>query len=87
MAKNAIDAEAPTTVNSSVRPREYLTVREVERLMAEVRQSGRYGHRDATMILIAFRHGLRAVELCVDVAPGRAGDGASARPQGQERLV
>ena len=43
--------------------------------MAEVRQSGRYGHRDATMILIAFRHGLRAVELCVDVAPGRAGDG------------
>jgi integrase len=24
----------------------------------------RYGHRDATMILIAFRHGLRASELC-----------------------
>jgi integrase len=64
MAKGAIGAEAPTAVNSSVRIREYLTVREVERLMAEARQSGRYGHRDATMILIAFRHGLRAVELC-----------------------
>jgi type 1 fimbriae regulatory protein FimB/type 1 fimbriae regulatory protein FimE len=24
----------------------------------------RYGHRDATMILIAFRHGLRPVEVC-----------------------
>jgi integrase len=26
--------------------------------------NNRYGHRDATMILIAFRHGLRASELC-----------------------
>ena len=25
---------------------------------------GRYAHRDATLILIAFRHGLRAVEIC-----------------------
>ena len=25
---------------------------------------GRYGHRDATLILIAFRHGLRASEIC-----------------------
>jgi hypothetical protein len=38
MAKGAIGAEAPTTVNSSVRPREYLTVREVERLMAKLRR-------------------------------------------------
>jgi len=51
-----------TTVISSVR--KYLTVHEVERLMAAARKSGRYGHRDATMILIAFRHGLRASELC-----------------------
>jgi hypothetical protein len=28
------------------------------------RQANRHGHRDATMILLAFRHGLRAVELC-----------------------
>ena len=27
-------------------------------------QWGRYGHRDATMILIGYRHGLRATELC-----------------------
>jgi len=25
---------------------------------------GRYGDRDATLILIAFRHGLRAIEIC-----------------------
>jgi integrase len=37
----------------------------------------RYGHRDATMILLAFRHGLRASELCslrweqVDLAHAR----------------
>ena len=28
------------------------------------RKRSRYGHRDATMILIAYRHGLRASELC-----------------------
>jgi integrase len=55
---------APTTVSSSVRTREYLTTREIERLMAAARESSRYGHRDATMILIGYRHGLRASELC-----------------------
>jgi Phage integrase family len=28
------------------------------------RKHGRYGHRDATMILVAYRHGLRASEVC-----------------------
>ncbi len=55
---------APTTVNSSVRTREYLTTAEIERLMAAARKSSRYGHRDATMILIGYRHGLRVSELC-----------------------
>jgi integrase len=32
--------------------------------MAAARESSRYGHRDATMILIGYRHGLRASELC-----------------------
>src|SRR5215468_4622685 len=32
--------------------------------MEAARKHGRYGHRDATMILIAYRHGLRASELC-----------------------
>src|SRR6266478_3031358 len=49
---------APTTVNSSVRTREYLTTAEIERLMAAARKSSR-----ATMILIGYRHGLRASEL------------------------
>jgi integrase len=62
----AVDgAPAPNTVNSSVsRTREYLTAKEVEDLMATARKSSRYGHRDATMILIAYRHGLRASEVC-----------------------
>jgi integrase len=49
--------------NSDLRTREYLTPAEVEKLTKEARQ-GRYGHRDATLILIAFRHGLRASEIC-----------------------
>jgi len=35
----------------------------VERLIATARQN-RYGHRDATLILVAYRHGLRVAELC-----------------------
>ena len=35
----------------------------VERLIKAVGEN-RYGHRDATMILIAFRHGLRVSEVC-----------------------
>src|SRR5947209_15899932 len=45
--------------NADLRTREYLTEQEIEALLAAARQN-RYGHRDATMILIAFRHGLRA---------------------------
>src|SRR5580704_1101055 len=48
--------------NRDLRTREYLTQQEIETLMAASRQN-RYGHRDATMILIAFRHGLRASEV------------------------
>ncbi len=49
--------------NADLRTREYLTAAEVEKLMATARRDGRYGHRDATLILIAYRHGLRAVEI------------------------
>jgi type 1 fimbriae regulatory protein FimB/type 1 fimbriae regulatory protein FimE len=49
--------------NSELRSREYLTPAEVEKLIWAAKE-GRYGHRDATLILIAFRHGLRAVEIC-----------------------
>ena len=64
MGKRTGGRSAPTTVNSSVRSREYLTTAEIERLMAAARKCSRYGHRDATMILIGYRHGLRASELC-----------------------
>ena len=50
--------------NAELRPREYLISAEVEALIATARRRGRYGHRDATMILIAYRHGLRVGELC-----------------------
>ena len=48
--------------NAEYRSREHLTEREVERLI-EAMKGNRWGHRDATMVLIAFRHGLRASEL------------------------
>ena len=32
-------------------------------LITTARKRGRYGHRDATMILLAYRHGLRVFEL------------------------
>src|SRR5207237_440378 len=73
-----VGGETPNTVNPSVvRTRRYLTGREVEKLIGAARKHGRYGHRDATMILLAYRHGLRASELCalrwdqIDLAGGR----------------
>jgi integrase len=48
--------------NADVRTREYLTDDEVQRL-GESAKANRNGHRDATMILVAYRHGLRASEL------------------------
>jgi type 1 fimbriae regulatory protein FimB/type 1 fimbriae regulatory protein FimE len=49
--------------NAELRTREYLKTAEVEKLIKAAR-NGRYAHRDATLILIAFRHGLRASEVC-----------------------
>src|SRR4051812_40645647 len=49
--------------NRDVRPREYLSEAEVDQLCKAAQKRGRYGHRDATMILIAYRHGLRVSEL------------------------
>jgi type 1 fimbriae regulatory protein FimB/type 1 fimbriae regulatory protein FimE len=52
----------PRRHNRDVRSREYLTEPEVERLI-KAAGDNRNGHRDATMILVAFRHGLRVSEL------------------------
>lgn len=66
-------ATAPTPVNekvpprripnAAVRSREYLTGDEVDQLTTAARKVGRHRHRDATLILIAYRHALRVSEL------------------------
>jgi integrase len=78
MENSRLREAAPTAVNVTVgkRSREYLTDREVERLIEAAKQN-RSGHRDATAILVAYRHGLRASELVtlrwddIDLATGR----------------
>jgi integrase len=61
--KSTSKKRTPSIVNLTVK-RRYLSQREIERLMDCARKHGRYGHRDATMILVAYRHGLRASEVC-----------------------
>jgi integrase len=48
--------------NASLRSREYVTANEVEKLI-KAAKGGRWGDRDAAMILLAYRHGLRAQEI------------------------
>jgi integrase len=72
MAKRHLRLVTSAAVNRTVRPkrppnadlrtREYLTEAEVERLMNAARRN-RWGHRDATMVLVAYRHGLRSSEV------------------------
>jgi type 1 fimbriae regulatory protein FimB/type 1 fimbriae regulatory protein FimE len=49
--------------NAARRSREYLTDSEVTRLMEAAEKIGRHGHRDACVLLLAYRHGLRVSEL------------------------
>jgi type 1 fimbriae regulatory protein FimE len=49
--------------NLERRSREHLTSAEVERTITSAGKLGRHGARDATLILIAYRHGLRVGEL------------------------
>lgn len=72
MVKSHLKLVTPTIVNRTVTPkrlpnkalrtREHLTEAEVEKLI-EAAKGNRWGQRDATMILVAYRHGLRAAEL------------------------
>jgi integrase len=71
MAKSHLELVTPTEVpiatarrpNAELGTREHLTPGEVE-VLVEAAKANRHGHRDATMILVAFRHGLRASEVC-----------------------
>lgn len=62
--------------NRAIRSREHLTAAEVDQLRLAALERGRHGLRDATMILMAFRHGLRVSELVnlrwqqIDLAAG-----------------
>jgi hypothetical protein len=68
MAKSHLQLVSPTIVNRTVAPgrrpnaelrsRKYLTGAEVARL-TEAAKGNRHGHRDATMVLVAYRHDLR----------------------------
>jgi integrase len=49
--------------NAELRTREHLTRDEVAQLI-EAAKNNRKGHRDGTMILLTFRHALRATEVC-----------------------
>src|SRR6516162_2406431 len=72
MAKSHLKLVTPTTINRTVMPlrppnaalrtREHLTEAEVERLMDAAKEN-RWGHRNATMLLVAYRHALRPAEL------------------------
>src|SRR5262245_9256320 len=77
-SSTAINRTLPQRLaNSAYRPREYLTETEVDRLIETARKRGRNGARDAAAILLAYRHGLRATELCslkwsqIDLRHGR----------------
>jgi type 1 fimbriae regulatory protein FimB/type 1 fimbriae regulatory protein FimE len=71
------------------RTREYLTLDEVERMIVAARRAGgRLAERDALVIMMAYRHGLRASELIalrwdqIDLKAGtlHVADSSTARP-------
>jgi len=53
----------PRQTNASRRRREYLTPDEIEKLLQASAKLGRHGARDRTLVLLAYRHGLRVSEL------------------------
>jgi integrase len=62
--KQTVTRSTPTRLaNSAYRSREYLTPSEMDAIMEAARKM-RHGHRDSTILLIAYRHGFRASEIC-----------------------
>lgn len=64
-APHAVNGTTPPNRrrNDALRSRKHLTPDEVERLIQQARK-GKHGHRDATMVRMAYVHGLRVSELC-----------------------
>ena len=65
MTQPSFSAKCPPTKPRNVtrRSREYFTTEEVDRLIRAARRQGRYGQRNATLILLMYRHGLRVAEV------------------------
>lgn len=54
----------PTKIpNQDKRSREHLFPTEVAAMVSAAKKVGRHGLRDSTLILMAYRHGLRVSEL------------------------
>lgn len=51
------------TTESVKAKRDYLTEQEVSLLIDAAKKQGRHGQRDALILLVAYRHGLRSCEL------------------------
>ena len=63
-APNIVNRKVPLRLkNLDYRSREYLTEQEVDQLIDAAGRVGRHGHRDSTLILLSYRHGLRVTEL------------------------
>lgn len=60
MSRSAPPRQIP---NHQKRSREHLFPREVEAMVKAAKKTGRHRLRDSTLILIAYRHGLRVSEL------------------------
>ena len=65
MPQSSFSAKLPPKKPRNVtrRSREYLTAKEVDLLIHTARRQGRYGQRNATLILLMYRHGLRVAEV------------------------
>lgn len=62
IAENGKVAPPRRKPNAETRSREHLTPAEVAALLKAAKDSGRYGQRDAALVMLMYRHGLRVSE-------------------------
>jgi integrase len=75
--KRTVNPQRPP--NAELRTREHPTADEVEKLI-ESANANRHNPRDALMVLLAYRHGLRAAEAVDLPGAGKLQNGNPARP-------